>query len=759
MLFGQQKFDTVLTTATWQLCIGSGAKDVRSSLASSRSFKPSLSSVFSLAVSSVFSFVEAFVLFPSSKLPSSVSFSPPSSKRALKPWRISVAVCSIFTLSTAFNPSIQRETLTFWCKAVAMEGKKASWRLLISMDSSIIIEMNRLLQQCHVDRIRMTPFMWCVNINNPVEVNLKLLKVMVSRWVGNDNSFRVSQKLVPFRVVDVLMSLGLEIGGLEIPFDEVVGGLVGEMKSRHVCNMPFGVLDDLDRLCLYDWCTGVHKHIVENLNKCKKKIMGAGIPQSVTLSGNVAVLQAWAVERLSLHGHPSHRFFPRIMRWFPFKSRTEKIENIFMTGDLNMEWYIRNEDRHRPEIHAAFNMDDGGMSEGSLGEGSKVDKDDDEDESSDDGAWEAGAEERLRKNNEHIRALNAKIGVLTRELFEIYQTPIFHEEDACATDEEVGGGGEENAEVGGEEEGDGHGVGGEENAEVGGEEEGDGNEVDDPLGAHAEVRGDDETVGNINFIEIEDDGDEGEPEVVPLAIPPLRSFVGDPSTSVDVNQLYTAVSIREMNVHRVVSEIIGQSLSTTSIYTLAPMKYVDNMHHILTDYRKRPQNRHVFTLHNYNTYLRSDHFGLEELPTADFLFLPFVHDDHWWCYSVKLRSMEIFVIDSLGKGIRDRKRIDTAVAENMARFFCILMNIPEGSIGPLTVKQANIPSQPNLHDCGVIMLKAMEIWDGDEKYNGKSMPEYTIEELLGIRKKYVCDWILDNENISRMEALHLYGIV
>ncbi|KOM34204.1 hypothetical protein LR48_Vigan02g035400 [Vigna angularis] len=168
--------------------------------------------------------------------------------------------------------------------------------------------------------------------------------------------------------------------------------------------------------------------------------MGAGIPQSVTLSGNVAVLQAWAVERLSLHGHPSHRFFPRIMRWFPFKSRTEKIEHIFMTGDLKMEWYVRNEDRHRPEIRAAFNMDDGGMSEGSLGEGSKVDKDDYDDESSDDGAWEAGAEERLRKNNEDIRALNAKIGVLTRELFEIYQTPIFHEADACGTDEEVGGG-------------------------------------------------------------------------------------------------------------------------------------------------------------------------------------------------------------------------------------------------------------------------------------------------------------------------------
>ncbi|XP_052725942.1 uncharacterized protein LOC128194395 [Vigna angularis] len=602
------------------------------------------------------------------------------------------------------------------------------------MDSSIIIEMNRLLRQCHVDRIRMTPFMWCLNIQSPVEVNLKLLKVMVCRWVGHDNSFRVSQKLVAFRVIDVFMSIGLEIGGLEIPFDEVVVGLVGEMfKSKtislndltdmfnvivHDKNIDVDVvlLDDLDSLCLYDWCIGVHKHIVENLNKCKKKIMGAGIPQSVTLSGNVAVLQ------------------------------------------LNMEWYLRKEDRHRPEIRAAFNMDDGGMSEGSLGEGSKVEKDDDDDESFDDGTLEAGAKERLRKNNEDIRALNAKIGVLTRELFEICQTPIFHEADACGTDEEVGGGVDEAPGVGGEEKPE---VGGDEEAEVrpdcGFEEEGDGNAVHDPLGAYTEVRGEDKTaheeelvsrtVDNIHFIEIDDDGDEEEREVVPLVIPPLRSFVGDPSTTVDVDQLYTAVSVREMTVYRVVSEIIGQTLSTTSFYTLAPIKYVDNMVVLF-----------ACTIFMYFEkrlcgVVKRIHFS----PLYS-LFLPFVHDDHWRCYSVKLRSLEIFVIDSLGKGIRDRKRIDTAVAENMARFFCILMNTPEGSIGPLTVKQANIPSQPNLYDCGVIMLKAMEIWDGDEKYNGKSMPQYTTEELLGIRKKYVCDWILDNENIRRMEALQLYGI-
>ncbi|XP_017405730.1 uncharacterized protein LOC108319195 isoform X4 [Vigna angularis] len=394
----------------------------------------------------------------------------------------------------------------------------------------------------------------------------------------------------------------------------------------------------------------------------------------------LAMLQAWAVERLSLHGHASHRFFPHIMRWFPYKSRTEKIEHIFKTGDLNLEWYVRKEDRHRPEIRAAFHMDDGGMSEGSLVEGSKVEKDDDE--SSDDDTWEVGAEERLRKNNEDLITLNAKIGVLTRELFENFQTPIFTEEDACGTDEEVAGGVDEAPAVGGDEEPE---VG----RDCGFEQQGDGNAVDDPLGAYTEVRGEDKTAyedeivsrshDKIVCIEIHDDGDEDEQEAVPLVIPPLHSFVGDPSSTVDVDQLYRVVSVREITVYRVVCEIIGQTLSTTSFYTLAPIKYVDNMVVLFACtmfmyFEKRLcgvvkrihfsplySNRHVWTLHNYNSYLRCDHFGLGDIATADFLFMQFLHDDHWWCYSVKLSSLQIFVIDSLGKGIRDQKRIDTAV--------------------------------------------------------------------------------------------------
>ncbi|XP_022632951.1 uncharacterized protein LOC111240993 isoform X2 [Vigna radiata var. radiata] len=166
--------------------------------------------------------------------------------------------------------------------------------------------------------------------------------------------------------------------------------------------------------------------------------------------------------------------------------------------------------------------------------------------------------------------------------------------------------------------------------------------------------------------------------------------------------------------------------------------------HIINDYRKMEKNQHVYTLRNYATYK---------------LFMSFCHDEHWWCYAVNLKTLRISIIDSLNKAVKDRKRIDTFVDQNMAKCFCMLYNRPEGSIAHLFVQVSNIPSQPNLFDCGVIILKAVEIWDGEDKYNSMSMPQYTNEELREIRKNYVKDWILDNDNIARMEALHKYGFL
>ncbi|WVZ04244.1 hypothetical protein V8G54_025050 [Vigna mungo] len=62
-----------------------------------------------------------------------------------------------------------------------------------------------------------------------------------------------------------------------------------------------------------------------------------------------------------------------------------------------------------------------------------------------------------------------------------------------------------------------------------------------------------------------------------------------------------------------------------------------------------------------------------------------------------------------------------------------------------------------MYDCGVIVMKFMELWDGFDKYKGKTMPDYTSEELQQFREKFVCDWIMDIDNVRRDEVLQQLG--
>ncbi|WVZ23122.1 hypothetical protein V8G54_001666 [Vigna mungo] len=820
-----------------------------------------------------------------------------------------------------------------------MASSIPNWRVRTCLDTSYIIAMNHLLREDHVLRICETPFRWCVYLREKVDINCELIKVMVSRWADHDVSFRLSHELVPFTVLDVFMTTSFGIGGLEVPFDECIEGLVGEMfnrkstslsdlvevfnvivvdknaeidvvcrKSKVVANMPSRVLDDLDSLCLYDWATGVHKHLVDNLNKGMKKLMAGQIRSSLSLSGNLAVLQAWAVERFSLDGNPINRDFPRMLRWFRYKARTfEIIDDIFRTAEFKSEWYVGERVRDLPKIKAAFELFDGGIGVPQMPKRCRVDEA--VDDSSDDGTFEANLEETLKKNNEEMMALSSRLVFLKNEVCKIRDIPIVNEEGVGGLDEEalgeegvggddeealgeeplveggVGGVGEEplveegvgvvdeeplveegvgvvdEEPLGGEEcvggvheeplveegvgvvdeeplveEGVGvvdeeplveEGVGVVDEEPLGGEEcvggvheeplveegvgvvdeeplveEGVGVVDEEPLGegvggVHQEPLGgasneepvaqfEEEVQKVVEIVEIVEYEQPDAPQ--PMAIKPLRAVAADPRPNVNADQLYIAVGVRD-RPHRIVSEIIGQTLSTTSIHTLSPRNYVDNMlvlfattifmHFekrrtgvvkrilfsslyadlIISDYLKKDKNRRVFSAHNYSSCLRAGHFSLADIPTTDFLFLPFCHNYHWWCYVVKISTLELFIIDSMAKGVRDRRRIDIHVAANLAHFFCMLYNKPEGSIAPLSYVQANIPSQPNLHDCGVIMLQAMELWDGQDKFNGTSMPQYSNEVLLAIRKRYVTEWILDEENIRLLDALDVYGML
>ncbi|XP_022640768.1 uncharacterized protein LOC106771781 [Vigna radiata var. radiata] len=181
--------------------------------------------------------------------------------------------------------------------------------------------------------------------------------------------------------------------------------------------------------------------------------------------------------------------------------------------------------------------------------------------------------------------------------------------------------------------------------------------------------------------------------------------------------------------------------------------------HLLTDNKRRVAKKQVWQLIDYQPYFRHDLVRLHDLLSVDWVFIPVVTKNHWWCYALRVCTMQFFVIDSLEKGISGRAGIDRSIAKSIQRFWGLLTNTYEDSKIAFNVEQAKIPVQPNTYDCGLIMMKVMELWDGEDKYDGKNMPDYSNEELAAFRKKYIYDWIIDAENMRRLGVLQHFGLV
>ncbi|WVZ00245.1 hypothetical protein V8G54_026314 [Vigna mungo] len=852
--------------------------------------------------------------------------------------------------------------VTWWIGFLSiseMGSSKSKWQCRAWMKSSYVVHMNSLLQSRHERRLQQTPFKWLLEILDPIEVNMRLMKQMVRRWVPQHHSFRLRQELVPFNVVDVVMTLGFALGGLEVRFDESIVGKVSELfesttiklkdlinifdtvvvkedvdvdVAKRVTNIPCLVLDDLDSLWNYDWSTAIHTYLVQSLHRCNKKILTGAIEDSLSISGAVVALQLWLYERLSLHGDSSFKVFPRLLRFRSIHFETDEIEVLLKKGESCVLNMVINCDLHRynlnanPIIRSALNLDHVGRSE------EAAEKMDD----SFDSAF-AGRVEKMRRNNLRIISLKDEIDGLMRQISDARKTVIVdgegteecaghaaekggHDGGAGEADEEAANdeaavdgseeaGGEEGghqepaAEEGEPEEGEteqslleevtpqeapidkagteeateqgGASVeaepevgphdeaapeegadevaglgkvedevgapkkgGPEEGAteqslleevapqeapivkagteeaieqggacveaepEVGPHDEAAPGKVEDEVGAPEkggheqradeegrDIEGANEEVGDEEpqqqpppFIDMgDDDDDEVKSLGEPMEVEPLDTFVGDPRESVDLFHLHYLLT-RKGIVHRYACEINGQLLTTKDCNSLGPRECVDNMviifattvfmyfekrstglikriifspmfaviavsaTHFLEDNKKRIVNRHVWQVDDYQAYFHNDLVRVEDLLSADWVFIPVFSGGHWWCYALQVCSMKFFVIDSLEKGIRGRVGIDRSIAKNIKHLWSQLSNTLEDSKIDFNVIVAKIPVQPNTYDCGAIMMKVFEIWDGDDKYDGKSMPNYTNEQLAEFRKKYICDWILDEDN-------------
>ncbi|WVZ10251.1 hypothetical protein V8G54_014781 [Vigna mungo] len=621
------------------------------------------------------------------------------------------------------------------------------WQCRGWVKSSYVVDMNSLLQSRHERRIQQTPFKWFLEIEDPIELNMKMMKQLVCRWVPSHQSFRVRQEMVPFNVFDVVMTLGLGVGGLEVPFDETVVGKVGELFNSKT-------------ITLKDMIT-IFNNIVVN-----EDVDVDVIEDSLSISGAAAVLQLWMYERLSLHGNNSLKVFPRIVRFCSLDYGTPEIEVLFQKGEVEFDWYLSSSDHQNPIIRAALYMGDVGTNDEAPQKG--------------DGSYEsalASRVEKIKRNIQRMRNLKDEIGALRKELSHPRNMRKFEQYPSV----DVAGQGNEEAATGAAHEAAAH---VEAAAEQGSGHATPFNDRD----ADDEV-GDEESVEQPRtFIDIADDEEAEVNGVEPMVVEPLYTFVGDPRETVDVFTLYY-LATRKGIVQSYVCEIMGQLLTTKDCNSLGYRECVDNMviifaatmfmyfekrstgsikriifspmfaTHLLEDNKKRIAKRHVWQLSDYQAYFHNDLVRVEELLNADWVFIPVVSSGHWWCYALKVCSIEFFVIDSLAKGIRGRSGIDRSIGKNIEQLWGLLKTTLEGFKIGLKCKVAKIPVQPNTFDCGVIMMKVFEIWDGEDNYDGKNMPNYTTEQLTEFRKKYLIDWILDDDNVRRFSILKLFGLL
>ncbi|QCD92948.1 hypothetical protein DEO72_LG5g1017 [Vigna unguiculata] len=228
-----------------------------------------------------------------------------------------------------------------------MAGKGQSdekCRLRTFCYTKYIVQINGLLLDSHRARLQDTPFQWCLQIVKPFQICNPLMLEMLKRWLPAQESFRVMQRCIPLSCGDISMFLGLGGVGVDVEFEKNIYGVVGSVmkdklptvenvinviksllegefvhvdnvcrlyilvcfavlyfprNSRTICNIPFSVLDNIDRLSTYNWGKAVHTYLVKSLSRA---FLALG-QTKICLSGSTIVLQIFLKWRLREEDH------------------------------------------------------------------------------------------------------------------------------------------------------------------------------------------------------------------------------------------------------------------------------------------------------------------------------------------------------------------------------------------------------------------------------------------------------------------------
>ncbi|MED6129453.1 hypothetical protein PIB30_108094 [Stylosanthes scabra] len=151
------------------------------------------------------------------------------------------------------------------------------------------------------------------------------------------------------------------------------------------------------------------------------------------------------------------------------------------------------------------------------------------------------------------------------------------------------------------------------------------------------------------------------------------------------------------------------------------------------------------------------------VPPEILLFAPVVYSNHWWLYVLDVDNKEFYIIDSV-HGINPNQQ-----RAKLHRFVCNILNqirvwagaksiLKKGTIS-LQLRCVDVSKQPNPYDCGVYVMKWMELLDaatlsGCYAYKVRySLDEWGQDKLDGFRREIVSRLIFSKENTLRVDAI------
>nr|XP_025692813.1 uncharacterized protein LOC112795070 [Arachis hypogaea] len=149
-------------------------------------------------------------------------------------------------------------------------------------------------------------------------------------------------------------------------------------------------------------------------------------------------------------------------------------------------------------------------------------------------------------------------------------------------------------------------------------------------------------------------------------------------------------------------------------------------------------------------------FEQKEIPKHRWLLVPCCYDFHWWLYAYDIYEKRLFVLDSLYKEAKgDRVQLDIYASKLIQQMVSIAVpnyELPKNDLIPIYL---NLPRQSNNYDCGLFVIKWVEMWNPSSiEINVSNMPEWDEFECVNLRKQLVIQMLTSLSNALLKDVIN-----